>query len=90
MPYWLLAAIILGEVAYAAAAYAVSRGYRSAYYAVMALALVVLALSLPQPGHYSFASDGQLGAFLIFATGTALQILLLILAPFYLRRRVAA
>jgi hypothetical protein len=87
VPSWLLGSIIVGEVAYAAAAYAVARGYRAAYYAVVALALVVLAISLGQPGHYAFASDGQVGAFLIFATGSVLQILLLILVPFYLRRR---
>jgi hypothetical protein len=85
VPSWLLLSIIVGEVAYAAAAIAVARGFRAAYYAV-----VVLAISLPQPGHYAFASDGQVGAFLIFGTGSALQICLLILIPFHLRRRAAA
>jgi hypothetical protein len=90
VPSWLLLSIIVGEVAYAAAAIAVARGFRAAYYAVVVLALIVLAISLPQPGHYAFASDGQVGAFLIFGTGSALQICLLILIPFHLRRRAAA
>jgi hypothetical protein len=90
VPSWLLVSIIVGEVAYAAAAIAVARGFRAAYYAVVVLALIVLVISLPQPGHYAFASDGQVGAFLIFGTGSVLQICLLILIPFHLRRKATA
>jgi len=87
VPAWLLASIVVGEVAYAGTAVALARGSRRAYYAVVVLALLVLAVSLPQPDHYAFAGNGQVGAFLIFATGSALQICLLVLIPVYLRRR---
>jgi hypothetical protein len=87
VPSWLLASLIAGEVAYALTAVAVARGYRRSYYAVVVLALLVLVVSLPQPDHYSFASSGQIGAFLIFAAGSVSQICLLIMIPVYLRRR---
>jgi hypothetical protein len=90
VPSWLLASLIAGEVAYAAAAVAVARGYGRAYYVVVVLALLVLVVSLPQPDHYSFASSGQIGAFLIFAAGSVSQICLLIMIPVYLRRRLRA
>jgi hypothetical protein len=86
VPSWLLVSLIGGDVAYAAAAVALARGYRRAYYAVIVLSLLVLAVSLPQPDHYAFAGSGQIGAFLIFAVGSALQISLLIMIPIYLRR----
>jgi len=87
VPTWLLYSLALGEVAYASAALAVWRGYRNAYYAVLALAVLVLAVSLPQPEHYEFASNGQLGRFVIFAAGSLLQVCLLVMVPVYLRRR---
>src|ERR1700688_2915787 len=73
VPSWLLASLIGGEVAYAATAVAVARGFRRAYYAVVVLALLVLVVSIPQPDHYAFASNGQIGAFLIFAAGSVSQ-----------------
>jgi len=90
VPAWLLGAIAAGEVAYALTAVALARGHRWAYYAVVALAVLVLALSLPQPDHYAFAANGQLGPFLIFTAGSALQVCLLVAVPVYLRRRRAA
>ncbi|MGA2663753.1 MAG: hypothetical protein ABSF83_02245 [Nitrososphaerales archaeon] len=89
VPAWLLAAIAVGEVAYALTAVALVRGDGRAYYAVVALAVLVLAVSLPQPGHYAFAANGRLGPFLIFTAGSALQACLLVAVPLYLRRRRA-
>src|SRR5580658_5813444 len=86
VPWWLLVSLVAGEVAYAATAVAVARGYRRAYYVVIVLALLVLVVSLPQPDHYAFASDGQIGAFLIFAAGSVSQVCLLVIIPVYLRR----
>jgi len=86
VPSWLLASLATGEIAYAACAIAVARGVRGAYYAVIALAVLVLAVSLPQPEHYAFASGGQTGPFLIFAAGSALQACLLVAVPIYLAR----
>jgi len=90
VPSWLLAGLVVGEVAYGVAAVAVARGQVLAYYAVVVLALLVLLVSLPQPEHYSFATDGQVGDFLIFAGGSVLQACLLVLVPLFLRRRSRA
>ena len=81
VPSWLFAALVAGEVAYALAAAAVALGKGFAYYAVEALAVLVLVVSLPQPEHYAFASNGNLGRFLIFAIGSALQFAIIILIP---------
>ena len=55
-------------------------------YAVLALAVLVLVVSVPQPQHYAFATDGDIGEFLIFAAGSALQLFLLVAIPVYLVR----
>jgi hypothetical protein len=86
VPSWLLASLATGEVAYSACAVGVARGWRGVYYAVFALAVLVLAVSLPQPGHYAFATGGDVGAFLIFAWGSALQACLLVTIPIYMLR----
>ena len=86
VPIWLLASLAAGEVAYLLAALYVARGTWRAYYVVMALAVLVLVVSLPQPGHYEFSTSGQVGAFLIFAAGSALQICLIVTIPILLRR----
>jgi hypothetical protein len=90
VPSWLLASLVTGEVAYGLTALAVWRGHRRAYYAVIVLAILVLAVSLPQPEHYAFASSGQTARFLIFAAGSALQVSLLIMIAAYLRREPKA
>ncbi len=87
VPSWLLAGLVGGEVAYTLTAVALGRGYRRAYYAVVVLALLVLAVSLPQPEHYAFASSGQAGDFLIFAAGSVLQVCLVVMTLVHLRRK---
>lgn len=86
VPGWLLASLFGGVFAYAATSLAVAKRYRWSYYIVIALAVLVLAVSLPEPDHYAFATNGQVGAFLIFAVGSALQVCLLVLTPIYLWR----
>ena len=86
VPSWLLDGIAVGEAAYVVCAIGVARGYRISYYAITALAVLVLALSLPQPEHYSFASGGEYLAFFTFAAGTVLQVCLLVAVPVYLVR----
>jgi hypothetical protein len=86
VPSWLLASLAGGEIAYAATAVALARGHTWAYYVVIVLALLVLAVSIPQPDHYAFASNGQVGAFLILAAGSVLQLSALVTVPAYLRR----
>ena len=87
VPSWLLYSLVGGEVAYAATALAVARGYRGAYYVVIALALLVLLVSLPRPEHYAFATNGQLGDFAIFAAGSVFQLCLLVMVPIYMKRK---
>jgi hypothetical protein len=72
--------------AYAATSLAVAKRYRWSYYIIMVLAVLVLAVSLPQPEHYAFATTGQVVPFLIFAAGSVMQISLLVLIPVYLWR----
>ena len=86
VPRWLLASLATGEAAYAICALGVARGVRGAYFAILALAFLVLAVSLPQPAHYAFATSGDIGAFAIFAIGSLLQGSLLVMIPVYLRR----
>jgi hypothetical protein len=86
VPGWLLASLFAGEFAYAGAALAVAKKYRWSYYLVMALAVLVLTASLPQPEHYAFAATGQYVPFAIFALGAVLQVCLLVLLPVYLWR----
>ncbi len=86
VPSWLIASLATGEAAYAACAIGVARGLRAAYYAIFVLAILVLAVSLPQPEHYAFATGGEIGAFLIFAAGSVLQACLLVTIPIYLMR----
>lgn len=87
VPSWLLVSLTAGEAAYAVCAAAVAMGRIRVYYAVLILAVLVLAASLPQPEHYALASSGQAGPFAIFAAGSAVQVCLLVLIPIYLVRR---
>lgn len=90
VPGLLLAMLFTGEFAYALAGLFVARGLRWAYYLVFVLAVVVLAVSLPQPAHYSFAANGQLLDFLIFGAGSVMQVFLLVAIPVYLWRSRAS
>lgn len=78
VPDFLFYAIAGGEAAYVVCAVLVAMHVKGARYFALALAVVTLASSLPQPQHYEFAVTGQLVAFLIFAGGSALQVLLII------------
>jgi len=90
VPGWLLASLFFGVFLYGLAALAVIKRYPWAYYLVMALAVLVLAVSLPQPEHYAFATNGEALPFLVFALGGAMQVALLILIPVYIRRSRSA
>jgi hypothetical protein len=74
-------------VAWIVCAFAVAKGVGWAPYLALVLALITLAVSLPQPTHYTFAETGQLLAFSIFAVGSAMQVALIVaLALGFLRR----
>lgn len=62
---------------------------RIAFYLAFVLALLGLSTSLPQSAHYAFIASGDLVPAAIFVIGSALMILIAILAPtlVLLRRR---
>jgi hypothetical protein len=76
-PNWLFYSIMGGEVIWILCAVAIRRGIRWAPYLAVVLALITLAVSLPQPTHYTFASSGDIVAFFIFSIGSILQVALI-------------
>lgn len=62
----------------------------ASYYLGMALAVLGLATSLPQPEHYTFFQDGQVAAASIFTLGSAAEFAIVVLVAYYVftsRRR---
>lgn len=74
VPYWLLYSILAGWTLYLIIAIALAKGREQAYPAALALSIVTLAVSLPQPEHLSLAESGPTLASLTFIVGSALQI----------------
>jgi len=87
VPSWLLLSILVGWLAYLVVAVLVATGRSIAYPLAFVLALLTLAVSLPQPEHYSFVEAGLSLASATFLIGSALQLALLILIPLYLYHR---
>jgi hypothetical protein len=77
VPGFLFPSILVGEIVWIICAVAIYRGARWAPYMAVVLALITLAVSLPQPTHYDFAESGQIVAFLIFTGGSVLQFALI-------------
>ncbi len=77
IPGFLFPSILVGEVVWFLCAVAISRSVRWAPYMAVVLAVITLAVSLPQPTHYTFAETGQVVAFLIFTGGAVLQFVLI-------------
>jgi hypothetical protein len=87
-PAFLFPSIAAGEVVWLLCAVAISRRARWAPYMALVLALITLAVSLPQPTHYALAESGQVVAFLIFSGGSVIQFALIgAVALFVLRSR---
>lgn len=77
IPSFLFPSILVGEFIWVVCAVAISRGAKWSPYMAVVLAVITLAVSLPQPTHYSFAETGQVVAFLIFTGGAVLQFALI-------------
>lgn len=77
LPSFLFPSIAFGELLWLVCAGAVWKRARWAPYMALILAVVTLAVSLPQPTHYDFAKTGQLLDFGIFAGGAVLQFALI-------------
>ena len=74
VPLALLIPIFVGWIFYLIVAFAVWKGYGRAYPAALILAIVTLAVSLPQPEHLSLAEAGLTLASLTFVIGSTLQV----------------
>jgi hypothetical protein len=86
VPSWLFYSVLVGWLAYFLVAVA-ALGRKIAYPLALVLSILTLLASLPQPEHYSFAAEGMWLATLTFATGSILQIALIILIPIYLIKK---
>jgi hypothetical protein len=87
LPSEVFFSILGGWSVYLVAAIFVSRGYTKVYPLVLVLAVLTLAVSLPQPAHYAFVTNTQILAASTFIVGSALQICLIVLIPLFLMRR---
>jgi len=89
VPSWLFYSILAGWILYLAVAIAVATGRDKAYRAALALSIVALIVSLPQPEHYSLAEAGRTLASLTFIAGSVLQIsvIILVTSSMFLERR---
>ena len=89
VPSWLFYSILAGWILYLVVAIAVATGRDKAYPAALALSIVTLIVSLPQPEHYSLAEAGPTLASLTFIAGLMLQIgvIILVTSSMFLERR---
>jgi len=87
VPTWLFFSVFVGWLAYLIVAVFVARRRPIAYPAALVLAVLTLAVSLPQPEHYAFIEAGATLAASTFIIGSVVQILLLILIPIYLYQK---
>jgi hypothetical protein len=86
IPGFLFPSILVGEVFWIVCALAISRSIKWAPYMAVVLAVITLAVSLPQPTHYDFAQTGQIVAFLIFTGGSILQFALIAAVSLFVLR----
>ena len=89
VPSWLFYSILAGWILYLVVAIAVATGRDKAYPAALALSIVTLIVSLPQPEHYSLAEADPTLASLTFIAGSVLQIgvIILVNSSMFLERR---
>jgi hypothetical protein len=84
VPSWLFYSILAGWILYLVVAIEVAMGRDKAYPPALVLSIVTLAVSLPQPEHYSLADAGPTLASLTFIGGSLLQIGVIILVTSFL------
>jgi hypothetical protein len=87
VPSWLFLSVLVGWLVFVVVAILAMKGRSTAYPLALALAVLTLAVSLPQPAHYSFVQAGPSLASATFLLGSVLQFALIILIPIYLYRR---
>ncbi len=79
VPVWLFYSVTLGWIAYFIVAVAIMRHHERAYKAAFILAILTLLVSVPQPEHYAFVSEGINLAIVTFIFGSFLQICIIVL-----------
>lgn len=84
VPPWLFYSVLAGWIAYLINAIAVAKGFRIAHPVSLLVAILTLAVSLPQPEHSSLVQAGPSLASLTFITGSALQIAAILSVSTYL------
>jgi hypothetical protein len=84
VPSWLIYSILAGWLLYLLVALGVAKGRDKAYPSALVLSIVTLAVSLPQPEHYSLADAGLTLASLTFIAGSLLQIGVIVLVTSFL------
>jgi len=89
VPSWLFYSILAGWLLYLLVAIGVATGRDKAYPPALVLSIVTLAVSLPQPEHYSLADAGPTLASLTFMAGSLLQagVIILVTSFLVLKRR---
>jgi len=89
VPTWLFYLVLLGWVVYLGVAIEAARGREIAYPSAVIMSILTLVVSLPQPEHYSLATQGFTLAASTFIIGSAIQIATIISVTYYLflRRR---
>jgi len=87
VPSWLFYSVLAGWMAYFVTGIAISKNIDTGYYVSIILAFLTLAVSLPQPDHYSF---GLSLATITFLAGSVLQIgvILSVVGYLLLKRRM--
>ena len=86
VPVWLFYSVTLGWIAYFITAVAIMRRHEGAYKAALILAILTLVVSLPQPEHYAFVSEGINLASMTFIIGSLLQLCIIVLLTVYFLR----
>ena len=91
VPVWLFYSVLAGWVAYLITAVAIAKDLKIAYPLSLVLALLTLAVSLPQPEHHSLVEGGPSPASVTFIVGSVLQVAVILTVPSYLvlTRRVS-
>src|SRR5256712_13378388 len=84
VPSWLFYSILGGWGLYLVVSIGVATGREKVYPAALILSIATLAVSLPQPEHYSVAEAGPTLASLTFIAGLLLQIGVIILVTSFL------
>jgi hypothetical protein len=84
VPSRLFFSVLVGWFEYLVTAIAVARGLKMAYPVSLVLAILTLAVSLPQPEHSSLLNAGVSLASLTFIGGSVLQIAVILSVSIYL------